>query len=111
MMCPWKRFMKIGTVKEKLSCHEIDMNNNQDFGKTHSKIIKEAIDFNGKKQTMAELKSVSEKRFPENIKQSQKRETCPKYLKLKNFENGTIFQDTLHLKAKKVRIQMLEYEG
>ncbi|XP_018101804.1 nitric oxide synthase, inducible [Xenopus laevis] len=101
MMCPWKRFMKIGTVKEKLSCHEIDMNNNQDFGKTHSKIIKEAIDFNGKKQTMAELKSVSEKRFPENIKQSQKRETCPKYLKLKNFENGTIFQDTLHLKAKK----------
>ncbi|OCT91536.1 hypothetical protein XELAEV_18014593mg [Xenopus laevis] len=113
MMCPWKRFMKIGTVTEKVSSNEMDINNNlpKDFGKTHSKITKEAIDFNGTKQTMAEIESISENRFPEKIKQSQKRETCPKYLKLKNFENGSIFQDTLHLKAKKVRMKMLKCEG
>ncbi|KAG8450726.1 hypothetical protein GDO86_003122 [Hymenochirus boettgeri] len=53
------------------------------------------------KAIMAEIKATPEKKIPESIKHSHKKEMCPKYLKLKNYEDGSILQDTLHLQAKK----------
>ncbi|KAM4795668.1 nitric oxide synthase, inducible [Rhinophrynus dorsalis] len=101
MLCPWKRMMKIGPTKGKTFQNDMDINNNlpNEMVKMHS-ILQPENKFNGRKQIMGDIKATSES-VPQNKKHLHKNVTCPRYLKLKNYENGSTLQDTLHLKARK----------
>ncbi|XP_073523877.1 nitric oxide synthase, inducible [Phyllobates terribilis] len=103
MMCPWKLHLKSGNIKKKKSYDviEIDLNNNLAKNEEHPSSLKqEDVKSNGTKSDMAEIKAGLEKSAPENHGHSCKKMVCPKYLKLRNYENGKILQDTLHLNAK-----------
>ncbi|MEE6468760.1 hypothetical protein FKM82_008371 [Ascaphus truei] len=109
MICPWKMFMKSTTFKDKSFHNEMDLNNNLPTEKedTYRSLKPEHTKFNGKKEgaaekatEMAKMKTTSEV-IPENPKTVCKAPACPKYLKLKNYENGHILQDTLHQQATK----------
>ncbi|XP_053313171.1 nitric oxide synthase, inducible [Spea bombifrons] len=102
MMCPWKLFMKSANYKEKTSYDVTDFNNNDnmDVEKTFRTLKPENAKLNIMQTDITEMKSTSEG-VPENLKHFHKNVTCPKYMKLKNYENGKVLQDTLHLKAQK----------
>ncbi|XP_075052853.1 nitric oxide synthase, inducible [Mixophyes fleayi] len=97
MMCPWKLHMKSGNAKSKTFYDIADLNNNlpKDTGHYVSSLKQEKAKVNGMKKDMAEIKPALKKSFSENHGHSR-----PRYLKLKNYENGRVLQDTLHLKAK-----------
>ncbi|XP_069802274.1 nitric oxide synthase, inducible isoform X1 [Dendropsophus ebraccatus] len=101
MMCPWKLFMKSAKVKGKNSYDLTDLNNNlsQDE-KQPSSLKKENVKSNGTESDMDEIQAGLEKNALENHETSCKKTVCPKYLKLRNYENGKTWQDTLHLTAK-----------
>nr|DBA34249.1 TPA: hypothetical protein GDO54_001828 [Pyxicephalus adspersus] len=46
------------------------------------------------------LSNIFQKNVPENHRHSYKKGGCPRYMKVKNYENGKTLQDTLHLQAK-----------
>ncbi|XP_018429088.1 PREDICTED: nitric oxide synthase, inducible [Nanorana parkeri] len=102
MMCPWKLFMKSGNIKDKFAQDSTDLNNNlSKERKQHCSSLKqEDASINGPPKDMAQIKVTLENKVPENHKNSCKKESFPRYRKLKNYENGKILQDTLHLKAK-----------
>ncbi|XP_073472780.1 nitric oxide synthase, inducible [Aquarana catesbeiana] len=102
MMCPWKLFMKSGNNKDIFTQDSTDLNNNlsKDREKHCSSVKQEDASVNGPTKDMAEIKITLEKKVPENNRHSCKKESYPGYRKLKNYENGNILQDTLHLKAK-----------
>ncbi|KAM5182111.1 nitric oxide synthase, inducible [Mantella aurantiaca] len=102
MMCPWKLFMKSGNNKYTFTQDSTDLNNNLSKEREkHCRSLKqEDVIVNGPNKDMAEIKVTLEKNVPENQRHSCKKESCPRYMKLKNYENGKIVQDTLHLKAK-----------
>uniref|UniRef100_A0A8C5M157 Nitric oxide synthase n=1 Tax=Leptobrachium leishanense TaxID=445787 RepID=A0A8C5M157_9ANUR len=99
MLCPWKVFMKSANHKDKSSYNDTDINNNDnlDTDKTFSSFKHEDDKF--KEKDIIEMKSASLDP-PEKLKHNHKNISCPKYLKIKNYENGTTLQDTLHLNAK-----------
>ncbi|KAM4046114.1 nitric oxide synthase, inducible [Anomaloglossus baeobatrachus] len=101
MMCPWKLNLRSGNIKKKKPHDVIDLNNNLPRNETHPSSLKqEDVKSNGTKSEMAEIKAGLEKSAPENHVHCCKKMVCPKYLNLKNYENGKIWQDTLHLNAK-----------
>ncbi|XP_071994274.1 nitric oxide synthase, inducible [Engystomops pustulosus] len=101
MMCPWKLFMKSDNIRGKKSYDVTDLNNNlSENEKNLSSIKLEDAKPNGTKSDMAQSKAGVEKRAPENHGHACKKVACPKYFKIRNYEDGNILQDTLHLKAK-----------
>ncbi|CAH2219843.1 nitric oxide synthase, inducible [Pelobates cultripes] len=102
MMCPWKLFTKSSVINGKTSYDVMDINNNNNLtmGITQSSCKHEEVKNNLKQNDIIGLKSETVD-TPENLKLLHKNISCPKYLKLKNYENGKILQDTLHLNAKK----------
>ncbi|KAM8977074.1 nitric oxide synthase, inducible [Pelodytes ibericus] len=102
MMCPWKVFMKTTNNKDKTSYNVTDINNNNDLdaGKKHRSLKEEDGKFIIAQKNTVEMKAASEDPL-QNSKPFHTKAACPKYMKLKNYENGTVLQDTLYLKAKK----------
>ncbi|KAM4701870.1 nitric oxide synthase, inducible [Discoglossus pictus] len=103
MMCPWKLFMRSGNFKVKPVDDEMDINNNfhKEIETQHSSLKPEEHFKLNTKNEKVNQKTTTSQVFVEKIKDSSKVLPCPKYMKLKNYENGTTLQDTLHLKAQK----------
>ncbi|XP_044141709.1 nitric oxide synthase, inducible-like [Bufo gargarizans] len=101
MLCPWKQFTNRGLIRKKTAFDVTDLNNNEPKNEKHlSELKEEDTKSNGTKSDMAEIKVGLQKGAPENHSNLCKKVACPKYLKLRNYENGKILQDTLHLNAK-----------
>ncbi|XP_029469395.1 nitric oxide synthase, inducible [Rhinatrema bivittatum] len=105
MICPWKFLLHSGTWKETFKTQQSkDFNNNlqQNPLKAHSSLAQEDAKphiGNEKKATMAHLVAPAQD-SPDYVRPVSKVPACPRYLKIRNYENGTILQDTLHHKAK-----------
>ncbi|XP_069471112.1 nitric oxide synthase, inducible [Ambystoma mexicanum] len=102
MKCHWKQLFTRGHLKEK-SYDLHDLNNNlppYPFQEKRLAPLKEA-QLNGEKKAdvMTHVLAQAENK-PNHIIPVAKAPQCPRYLKLKNFQNGATFQDTLHHKAK-----------
>ncbi|KAM3936048.1 nitric oxide synthase, inducible [Leptodactylus fuscus] len=98
MMCPWKLFTKSGNTK---TYDVTDLNNNLPKNEKHLRLVKqEDAKSNGRTSDMAETKAGLERSVSENHGPSCKKVACSKYFKLRNYENGKVWQDTLHLTAK-----------
>ncbi|XP_053560576.1 nitric oxide synthase, inducible isoform X2 [Bombina bombina] len=103
MMCPWKLFTKSGNFKVKPFDDTMDINNNltKDPENLHS-VFKhiEGFKINGEKENVINTNATSVG-TSEKVKNSCKVSSCPRYMQLKNYENGMTLQDTLHLKSEK----------
>ncbi|KAM9320302.1 nitric oxide synthase, inducible [Gastrophryne carolinensis] len=101
MMCPWKLFMKSGKTKDIFTPPSKDLNNNlANEQEKYCRYLKEEdARLSSQKKDMAEQKNALEK-CPENCKSSCKAGYFPRHVKLKNYQDGKVLQDTLHLKAK-----------
>lgn len=96
MLCPWKVFSKSG----KKSFDVTDLNNNLPKNEQQLSTLKqEDVISNDTKNDMDKIKAGLEKSAVGNHGNSCKKAVCPKYFKLRNYENGKILQDTLHLSA------------
>uniref|UniRef100_A0ABM5EMN6 Nitric oxide synthase n=1 Tax=Pogona vitticeps TaxID=103695 RepID=A0ABM5EMN6_9SAUR len=101
MMCPWQLLFKPPTGKNK-SQEGKDLNNNMEKAtrRVCSPEKQEESISNGlsqKPEVIIHAAAAKEKCLPGNTKQTS---GCPRHLKIKNWENGTSLQDSLHHQAK-----------
>ncbi|XP_067393807.1 nitric oxide synthase, inducible [Emydura macquarii macquarii] len=106
MMCPWQFLFKPQTGRNEYH-KEKDINNNVEKTavKVHSLMKEEAAKLKDLTKQQDEKLSViagGEKPPQNSIQAMSQISGCPRHLKIKNWENGTSFHDTLHLKSKGV---------
>ncbi|XP_019401132.1 PREDICTED: nitric oxide synthase, inducible [Crocodylus porosus] len=103
MLCPWQFAFKTQASKNQ-SFEEKDVNNNVEKAamNDHSLMKEDANNLSKKQNEMPYVKTAAEKPPQNGIKPVNQKPRCPRYVKIKNMENGTILQDTLHLQAKEV---------
>ncbi|XP_019348966.1 nitric oxide synthase, inducible [Alligator mississippiensis] len=103
MLCPWQFAFKNQASKNR-SFEEKDVNNNVEKAamKDHSLMKEDADNLSKKQNEIPYVKTAAEKPPQNGIKPANQNPRCPRYVKIKNMENGSILQDTLHLQAKEV---------
>ncbi|XP_075760963.1 nitric oxide synthase, inducible [Pelodiscus sinensis] len=106
MMCPWQFLFKPQTGRNE-SHKEKDINNNVEKAamEVHSFVKNKATMLNDLNKIQNEMLHAitAEEKPPQNKVQPMSQISgCPRHLKIKNWENGTSFHDTLHQSAKEV---------
>uniref|UniRef100_A0A8C3XKM3 Nitric oxide synthase n=1 Tax=Chelydra serpentina TaxID=8475 RepID=A0A8C3XKM3_CHESE len=105
MMCPWQFLFRPQTGRNTSPKEDINNNVEKAVLKVHRFMKEETTklnDLSNKQEEMPRIITAGEKPSQNGIQPMSQISGCPRHLKIKNWENGTSFHDTLHQTAKEV---------